>query len=421
LFSNPSVLYIAGGVLGLIGIIPGMPHVAFLLLAACLAAVGWMIQQRQEQQAQEAAQQAVAATAPVAEAASAEASWDDVALVDPLGLEVGYRLIPLVDTSQQGDLLQRIRSLRKKFAQDVGFLPPVVHIRDNLELKPTEYRILLAGVEIGRGEAMPGLWLAIDPGGVTETLDGVATTDPAFGLPAVWIEESLRDRAQMAGYTVVDPGTVAATHLNHLLHRYSSELLGRQEVQQLLDRIGREAPKLVEDFVPKTVSLSTLQKVLQGLLQEDVPIRDMRTIIDVLAEHVPRLNTNGATVEPSDLVALVRRALGRAITQNLFPGAGEMRVIGLDVGLERVLLQAVNAGGALEPGLADTLLREAEAAVQHQEQSGDPAVLMVQAPLRASLARFLRLHLPHLAVLASSEIPDDRTIRVTAMIGGKTR
>ncbi|MCK9512068.1 MAG: flagellar biosynthesis protein FlhA [Pigmentiphaga sp.] len=421
LFSNPSVLYIAGGVLGLIGIIPGMPHVAFLLLAACLAGVGWMIQQRQERQMQEAAQQEAATAAPVAEAASAEASWDDVALVDPLGLEVGYRLIPLVDTSQQGDLLQRIRSLRKKFAQDVGFLPPVVHIRDNLELKPTEYRILLAGVEVGRGEAMPGLWLAIDPGGVTEALDGVATTDPAFGLPAVWIEESLRDRAQMAGYTVVDPGTVAATHLNHLLHRYSSELLGRQEVQQLLDRIGREAPKLIEDFVPKTVSLTTLQKVLQGLLQEDVPIRDMRTIIDVLAEHVPRLSANGGSAEPSELIALVRRALGRAITQNLFPGAGEMRVIGLDVGLERVLLQAVNAGGALEPGLADTLLRETEAAVQHQEQAGDPPVLMVQAPLRASLARFLRLHLPHLAVLASSEIPDDRTIRVTAMIGGKTR
>ena len=223
----------------------------------------------------------------------------------------------------------------------------MVHIRDNLELKPNEYRILLAGVEIGRGEAMPGMWLAIDPGGVTETLEGQATTDPAFGLPAVWIDDKQRDRAQMNGYTVVDPGTVAATHLNHLMHRYSAELLGRQEVQQLLDRIGREAPKLVEDLVPKTLSLTTLQKVLQGLLTEEVPIRDMRTIIDVLAEHVPRLTTGGGTADPAELVALVRRALGRAITQGLFPGQGEMRVIRLDVNLERVLLHAVNADGAL--------------------------------------------------------------------------
>ncbi len=421
LFSNPSVMYITAGVLALIGIIPNMPHVAFLLLAASVAGVGYLVQKRQERTATEAQELEAAAAAPPPETSANEATWDDVALMDPLGLEVGYRLIPLVDNAQQGDLLQRIRSLRKKFAQDVGFLPPVVHIRDNLELKPNEYRILLSGVEIGRGEAMPGQWLAIDPGGVIDPIEGATTTDPAFGLPAVWIQEDQRDRAQMAGYTVVDPGTVAATHLNHLMHRYSSELLGRQEVQQLLDRIAREAPKLVEDFVPKTVSLTTLQKVLQGLLQEDVPIRDMRTIIDVLAEHVPRLTANGGTAEPTELIAMVRRALGRAITQGLYPGQGEMRVIGLDVNLERVLLQAVNAGGALEPGLADTLLRETDAAVQQQEQAGDPAVLMVQPPLRASLARFLRLHLPHLTVLSSAEIPDDRTIRVTAMIGGKTR
>ncbi len=422
LFSNPSVLFITAGVMGLIGIIPNMPHVAFLLLAGALAGLGWLMHRRQTEAAQAAASsEPVEAAQEVAAAAAAEASWDDVAMVDPLGLEVGYRLIPLVDNGQGGELLQRIRSLRKKFAQEVGFLPPVVHIRDNLELKPNEYRVLLSGVEIGRGEASPGMWLAIDPGGVTASLPGPPTTDPAFGLPAVWIDADQRDHAQMAGYTVVDASTVAATHLNHLMHKYSSELLGRHEVQQLLDHIGREAPKLVEDLVPKTVSLTTLQKVLQGLLQEDVPIRDMRSIVDVLAEHAPRLSAGGATPDPQELIALVRRALGRAITQQLFPGHGEMRVIGVDVGLERVLVQAMTAGGALEPGLADTLLREAEAATQHQERAGDPPILLVQQPLRASLSRFLRLHLPQLTVLANAEIPDDRTVKVTAMIGGQIR
>src|SRR5690606_31328059 len=271
LFSNPSVLFLTAGVIGLMGIIPNMPHVAFLLLASMLAGLGWLMQKRQAAAAaasEEASQPAAAAAQEVAAAAAAEASWDDVAMVDPLGLEVGYRLIPLVDNGQGGELLQRIRSLRKKFAQDIGFLPPVVHIRDNLELKANEYRVLLSGVEIGRGEAQPGMWLAIDPGGVTATLPGTPTTDPAFGLPAVWIDADKRDQAQMAGYTVVDASTVVATHLNHLMHKHGAELLGRQEVQQLLDRIGRDAPKLVEDLVPKTVSLTTLQKVLQGLLHE---------------------------------------------------------------------------------------------------------------------------------------------------------
>ncbi len=418
LFANPNVMFITAGVLALIGIVPNMPHVAFLMLGAAVAGIGWLLQRQQREAALRAAQEA-AQTAPAAAEAAAEATWDDVTLVDPIALEVGYRLIPLVDTPQGGELLRRIRSLRKRFAQDVGFLPPVVHIRDNLELKPTEYRVLLSGVEVGRGEAMPGLWLAIDPGGVTASLSGTATTDPAFGLPAVWIEDAQREQAQMSGYTVVDASTVVATHLNHLLHRYSADLLGRSEVQQLLDRIGREAPELVEDFVPKTISLTSLQKVLQGLLQEDVPIRDMRTIIDVLAEHAPRLTTNQNTPPDIDeLIALVRRALGRAITQSLFPGSGELRLIGLDANLERVLVQAVQAGGALEPGLAESLLQQVESAVSQQEMAGDPPVLLVPAQLRAALARFLRLHLPQLTVLASTEVPDDRVIRIATFIGG---
>ncbi len=421
LFANPNVLFLTAIIIGIMGLIPNMPHVAFLSLAAMLGGVGWMVMKRQREEASRTVDEPSQAAAQ-AQAAAAEASWDDVSMVDQLGLEVGYRLIPLVDHAQNGELLHRIRSLRKKFAQDVGFLPPVVHIRDNLELKPNDYRILLSGVEVGRGVAMPGQWLAIDPGGVNATIKGVPTTDPAFGLPALWIDSGQRDQAQVAGYTVVDASTVVATHLNHLMHRHGSSLLGRQEVQQLLDRLGRDAPKLIEDLVPKTLSLTALQKVLQGLLSEEVPIRDMRTIIDTVAEHAPRLAVQAANVggqpDVPELIALTRRSLGRAITQQWFPGEGELRVIGLDVKLERVLSQAMATSGGLEPGLAETLLRETEAAVLKQESQGNAPVLLVSPPLRAPLSRFLRHHLPQLGVLSNAEIPDERVVRVTALVGG---
>jgi len=415
LFSNPSVLFMTAGILCIMGLIPNMPHTAFLLLGAALAAGGWMLRQRQDGRLATPD----AASPPVVDAASnAEASWHDVAMVDPLGLEVGYRLIALVDAQQNGELLQRIAVLRKTFAQEVGFLPPVVHIRDNLELKPNDYRILLSGVEIGRGTVMPGRWLAINPGDVATPLAGEATTDPAFGLPAIWIDAALREEAQVAGYTVVDAGTVIATHLNHVLHRESAPLLGRQETQQLLDHIARDTPKLVEDLVPKTVSLSALQAVLRGLLQEGVPIRDMRTIIETLAEHAPRLAAlNPQGPDAGELLALVRVALGRAITQQWFAADGEMRVIGLDAGLERVLQQAIASGGAVEPGLAELLIENTRAAVAQQENAGDPPVLLVAPALRAPLARLLRHHCPQLGVLAHTEIPDDRMIRMMRMIG----
>jgi len=416
LFSNPNVLFMTAGILYIMGLIPNMPHTAFLLLGTALAAGAWILRQRQQSQTLEAQ---VVEQQSVADTAQPEASWHDVAMVDPLGLEVGYRLIALVDHKQNGELLQRIAVLRKKFAQDMGFLPPVVHIRDNLELKPNDYRILVSGVEVGRGTAIPGRWLAINPGDVTTPLAGDATTDPAFGLPAIWIDAALRDQAQVAGYTVVDAGTVVATHLNHILQRESAQLLGRQETQQLLDRIAEDAPKLVEDLVPKTVSLSTLQKVLRGLLQEAVPIRDMRTIIDTLAEHAPRLAAlNPQGVDAGDLLVQVRVALGRAITQQWFPGDGEVRVIGLDPGLERVLHQAVTSGGAFEPGLADRLLENTHAVLMQQENSGDPPVLLVPPVLRAPLARLLRHHCPQLGVLSHAEIPEERIIRLTNTIGG---
>ncbi|BEP40781.1 MULTISPECIES: flagellar biosynthesis protein FlhA [Variovorax] len=414
LFSNPQVLFLTAGIVGLLGMIPGMPNLAFLLIAGGLVWLGrGLLQRKPKQQAAQEAAAAQAANLAASSAETAEATWDDVAMVDPLGMQVGYRLIPLVDQSQQGELLGRIKSIRKKIAQEVGFLVPVVHIRDNLEIKPNTYVITLKDVEIGRGEAFPNQWMAINPGQVSGTLPGTPTRDPAFGLAATWIDASLRQQAQVYGYTVVDACTVMATHLNHLIQTHAAELLGRQEVQQLLDQIAKTAPKLTEDLVPKVLSLSTLHKVLQNLLDEEVPIRDMRTILDVMAEHAPTVK------DPTELTTLTRLALGRAITQQLFPGDSEMQVIGLDGSLDGVLQQALTNSSGIEPGIADNLLRQAQAAITRQEQMGLAPVLVVQHALRVLLSRFLRRSLPQLKVLSHAEIPDSRTIKVTTAIGGR--
>jgi flagellar biosynthesis protein FlhA len=413
-FGNPMVLALAAAILGVIGLIPGMPNFVFLLVATILGSLSWwMIKQREEGKPAE-----VAPMQPSVAPESLEASWSDVAPVDVLGLEVGYRLIPLVDKGQDGDLLKRIRGLRKKFAQEIGFLSAPVHIRDNLELKPNGYRIVLKGVEAGAGEAFPGLYLAINPGRVGGPLAGNQTTDPAFGLPAVWIEANQRDQAQVLGYTVVDAGTVVATHLNHVIMSHAAELLGRQETQALLDHLAKESPKLVEDLVPKQLSLSTLQRVLQNLLEEGVNIRDMRSIIETLAEHAPR------SQDPVELSSQVRIALGRAIVSQLFPGTTDMQVMALEPSLERILAQAVQGGGgdgsAIEPGLADALLRETAAAAQRQEDVGLPPVLLVPGHLRWLLSRFLRRAVPQLKVIANGEVPDSRTIKITTIIGAKS-
>jgi len=414
LFGKPQVMLITAAILAVLGLIPGMPNFVFLLLAAGLAGLAYSSLRRDSTVEP---QLPVAATAPMVPAEMQEASWADVAPVDVLGLEVGYRLIPLVDRGQDGELLKRIRGLRKKFAQDVGFLAAPVHIRDNLELKPNGYRIALKGVDVGSGDAYPGQFLAINPGRVAGVLPGTQTKDPAFGLPAVWIDASAREQAHALGYTVVDASTVVATHLNHVILSHAAELLGRQETQALLDHIAKDSPKLVEDLVPKQLALSTLQRVLQSLLEEGVAIRDMRTIVEALAEHAPR------TQDAHDLTAQVRIALGRAIVQSLFPGGAELQVMALDPQLERLLSQTVQSGapdsGGLEPGLADTLLRETAHASQKQEEIGLPAVLLVPPTLRLLLSRFLRRAWPALKVLSNSEVPDSRTIRVTAVIGGR--
>ncbi|MBI1395275.1 MAG: flagellar biosynthesis protein FlhA [Betaproteobacteria bacterium] len=410
LFTRPQVLYITGAVLALLGIVPGMPHVAFLLMASALVSIGYYLERRSQ-----VAEPPPAPPPPPTD--QAEVGWQDVSSVDILGLEVGFRLIPLVDKAQDGDLLRRIRGIRKKIAQEMGFLVPAVHIRDSLELKPNSYRITLKGVDVGAGEVFVGQYLAINPGRVMGTLQGSPTKDPAFGLPAVWVEQGLREQAITMGYTVVDASTVIATHLSSIVQGHASELLGREEVQALLDHLAKESPKLVEDLVPKVIPLGVLQKVLQGLLSESVHIRDMRTILETLAEHAPR------TQDPEELTAAVRVALSRAIIHTISPGTAELQVIALDSQLEQVLMQAAQSrtqeGVGLEPNLAENLLNQTTKLVQEQESLGRQAVLMVPAPLRSLLSRFLRRAAPQLRVISHSEVPDSRVIKVIAVLGGR--
>ncbi len=406
LFNQPQILMITAGILGIMGLIPGMPNFVFLLIASILGGIAYFKKKSM------AVQETKPAVVEAQVVEKTDASWDDVAPVDTLGLEVGYRLIPMVDKAQQGDLLKRINGIRRKFAQEIGFLPPVVHIRDNLELRPSAYRITLKGSVMGQGESYPNMYLAINPGRVTMQLPGNVTSDPAFGLPAVWIESSLRETAQINGYTVVDASTVVTTHINHLIHSNAAELLGRQELQKLLDHLTVQSPKLIEDLVPKLLPLSTVQKVLQNLLEESVHIRDMRTIIDVLIDNATR------TQDAVELTVFVRNALGRAISEQYFPAGAELQVMSLHHELENILLQVMQTGSGIEPGLADTLLKEAQIAASHQEKLGLPIVLLVPSSIRQLLAKFLRRVLPQLKVLSHSEIPDTRKIKITSIIGG---
>ena len=412
-FNSPRALGITGGVIALLGVIPGMPNIVFLLLAAGFAYAAWWMQRRNQRAAE---------TPPPrpAEAAQAnpEATWDDLMPVDTLGLEVGYRLIALVDKARVaaggGDLLGRIKGVRKKFAQDVGFLPPPVHIRDNLELKPSAYRLTLRGAVVGEGEAYPGMLLAINPGGATTQLIGTRTTDPAFGLPAVWIEERQRESAQMAGFTVVDCSTVIATHLSHLMQLHAAKLLGRVETQQLVEHVTKLAPKLIEDVVPKMVGIAALQKVLQLLLEEGVHIRDMRSIVESLAEAAATIT------DPAELARRIRIHLAPSIVQQIYGPVKELEVIAMEPELERLVTQALNSphGAALDPGVAETLAKSATDAAKRQEDLGHPACLLVPDMIRAPMARLLKRAAPRLRVLGHSEIPDTHSIRIGSIIGG---
>ena len=408
MFVSPRVLGITAGIMGILGVIPNMPHLVFIGIACVLGYGSWLLAHRPPPP-----DPAAAAPAPVADG---EASWDDLQPVDQLGLELGYRLIALVDKARQGDLLTRIKGVRRKFAQEVGFLPPAVHVRDNLELKPSGYRITLRGVIVGEGDAFPGMFLAINPGGITTPLIGTATTDPAFGLPAHWIDERQKEAAQMAGFTVVDSETVMATHLSHLMQVQASKLLSRTETQQLVDHVAKLAPKLIEEVVPKMVSITIFQKVLQLLLDEAVHIRDIRTIIESLAEHA------AASQDPVELARRVRVALSPAIVQQIYGPTRELNVIAIDPSLERMLVQALGSpsGPALDPGVADLLTRTAAETALKQEEMGVPACLLVPDQIRSAISRLVRRVAPRLQVLAHSEIPDTHTIRIGPILRGAT-
>lgn len=413
LLGTPQALAITALIIGLLGLVPGMPNLVFLLLAAAFGSLAYWVFQQKKKAALEPAPATVAAEPDAAQ----EASWDDVTPVDMLSLEVGYRLIPLVDRSSDGDLLKRIKALRKKFAQDVGFLPAAIHIRDNLELRPGGYRILLKGVTIGEGEVQSGGFLAINPGRVTREVEGTPTRDPAFGLPALWIDAATREHAQAAGYTVVDIGTVIATHLSHLLHSHAADLLGRVELQALIEHFSRRAPKLLDDLVPKLITIPTLQRILQALLEEGVHIRDFGTIVETLSEQAVH------TQDPVELTSAVRVALGRAISQGIFGATTEADVLALDPELERLLMNSSAKNGelgAIEPGLAERLLAEANQAVDRMDALGKPAALLVPDKLRTGLARLFRRSVPRLKVLAHSEIPESRMIKVALTLGGRS-
>ncbi|MCP5202278.1 MAG: flagellar biosynthesis protein FlhA [Gammaproteobacteria bacterium] len=412
LFDNPRTLAVTGGVLLIMGVIPGMPNVAFLTMAAAALGGAWW---RHEQGKQRAAAEAAAPPPPPPPQEVAELSWEDVQPTDAIGLEVGYRLIPLVDRGQNGQLLGRLRGVRKKLSQELGFLVPAVHIRDNLDLEPNTYQLTLHGAVVGRSEIHPDKELAINPGQVYGPLKGTVTRDPVFDLEAVWIGEDQREQAQSLGYTVVDGSTVIATHLSQVVQDHAQALLGHEEAQKLLDGLKKTNPRLVEDLVPKVLPLAVVVKVLQNLLAEQIPVRDIRSVLEVLAEHAAR------TQDPATLTAFARVALGRLIVQQINGPQGELPVITLDLSLERILQQSLetmsNNAMALEPNLANRLITSLGEVHQQREAANQPSVLLVADNLRDFLARFLRPSVKGLHVLGFNEVPNDAQIRIVATVG----
>jgi flagellar biosynthesis protein FlhA len=413
LLGDRRVLRVVAGLLALLGLIPGMPNVAFLLMAGTCAGAAWLISQR-DRAAAEAPDEAPAAPDVVDAETNRELSWNDVLDTDPVALDVGYRLIPLVDRQQDGELMRRIKGVRKRLSEELGFLVPPVRIRDDLELPASAYRLSVMGATVATGEVYVDKELAINPGHIAQPIGGIPTRDPAYGLEAVWIDPGQREEAQVRGYTVVDVATVVATHLSKVLHENAHEVFGHQEGQEILDRLGRQAPKLVEELVPKTLPLSVVVRVMQELLREQVPLTNTRAICQALAEH------GRATQDPEALTGFVRVALGRAIVQRIAAGTGDLPVITLDPRLEQILQDAVGGRGegpGLEPTLAERLQAQLAATAERQEAAGEPAVLLVAPALRPWLARFLRFAVPRLRVLAYTEVPENRRVRLVAAVG----
>jgi flagellar biosynthesis protein FlhA len=412
LFADPRALAVTSFIVGFLGLIPGMPNLVFLSLGALGGWLAWRIWRGQNPPAVD--EQAAAASQRAAE--PIELSWDDVPSVDPLGLEVGYRLIPLVDRSQGGEMLARIKGVRKKLSQELGFLVPAVHVRDNLDLSPATYRISVRGVVRAQADLQPGRELAIDPGQTTGKLAGMAGKDPVFGMDAVWIDLSQRQQAQAMGYTVVDPSTVVATHMNNIMTEHADELFGHEEAQQLVDRLAGLVPRLVDELIPKTVPMHILVKVLQNLLRDRVPIRDMRMILETLAQNAP------TTQDTAVLTAHVRVALGRMIYQQVCGTSDEVGVVTLDPSLEQILRQASaigdDGGVALEPGLAERFQSALLNAKQQRDVAGEPAILLVPGVLWPAVSGFVRRAARGIHVMSFEELPDDKQVKIVATIGG---
>lgn len=417
MFTSPKALTVAAGILVVMGLIPGMPHFSFISLGFACAAGAFFIQKRvllDEQVVEDQSRAQALVDAQQSQSPSGELGWDDVSPVDIIGLEVGYRLIPMVDKNQSGELLGRIKGIRKKLSQEIGFLVPAVHIRDNLELPPNGYRISLMGVTLGESEVHPDRHMAINPGQVFGNIEGLPVKDPAFGLDAVWIDNAIKDHAQTLGYTVVDASTVVATHMNTLLQKHVHELLGHEEVQQMIDRLARYSPKLVDTLVPETVSMSVLLKVLKGLLAEQLPVRDFRTIAEAIVANA------AVNSEPMQLIESVRTALSRSIVQEIYGSNNNLSVFTLAPAMEQMLMKPSAGGGSdvtLEPGLAEQLQRSISETAQAQELKGSPAVLLVPGPLRPVLAKFVRFSSHALHVLSYNEIPDDKQVTIEATVG----
>ncbi|QBF25880.1 flagellar biosynthesis protein FlhA [Pseudomonas tructae] len=422
MFDSPRALAVSAAIMIVMGLVPGMPHVAFLSLGLLAAGGAYLVWRKQNQvklkALAEVQRQQDLLPSPQRAMETKELGWDDVTPIDMIGLEVGYRLIPLVDRNQGGQLLARIKGVRKKLSQDLGFLMPTVHIRDNLDLAPSAYRLTLMGVILAEAEIYPDRELAINPGQVFGTLNGIAARDPAFGLEAVWVDVNQRSQAQSLGYTVVDASTVVATHLNQILHKHCHELIGHEEVQQLLQVLAKASPKLAEELVPGVISLSGLLKVLQALLSEQVPVRDIRSIAEAIANNPAKSQDTAA------LVAVVRVGLCRAIVQSIVGVESELPVITLEPRLEQILLNSLQRAGQgqedgvlLEPSMAEKLQRSLIEAAQRQEMQGQPAILLVAGPVRAMLSRFGRLAVPNLHVLAYQEIPDNKQVTIVATVG----
>ncbi|MCF5979132.1 flagellar biosynthesis protein FlhA [Xanthomonas perforans] len=412
-FGQHRALAVAAAILGLVGLVPGMPNVAFLTLGLVLGVIAWKLYKRSlaKPAPGDPAADPQAAAAATAAQATAELSWDELRPIDPLGLEVGYRLIPLVDKNQGGELMARIKGVRRKLTQDIGFLVPPVHIRDNLELSANAYRLLVHGVPVATAEIYSDRELALDPGGALGQLDGIPGKDPAFGLDATWIQPHQRAYAESMGYTVVDPATVVATHLSHLIREHAPELLGHEEVQQLLATLAKTAPKMVEDLTPKALPLSVVVRVLQNLLIEKIPVRQLRKIVEALVEHAPH------SQDPATLTAAVRTSLGRFIVQEIAGMSAELPVFTLAPQLERVLQESTHGNGvALEPGLAERLHQSLADCVGKQEARNEPAVVLVPGQVRAALARLVRHSVPSLSVLAYSEVPEDKRLKLVGTI-----